>query len=294
MERFTIAHISDIHLPLESIQFPKRSLINKRLLSFLSWKKRRLSLQKKILDIIIHDIAEHNPDLLLISGDLTNLALPEEFKQAAEWLHSLPFQRIKIIPGNHDALVKTQWHNTQALWTPWTQAYSYKDYPIVTQYNSIAIIGINTAIPTPPFFANGQIDENQLKRIRYALRQTGRRNLFRIAVLHHPPVSGIVSERKALKNKTKLQQILMDEGVEMILYGHVHKTLTQKFPNTDIPMLGIASASSNSNHSHHQAAWRKIVIERFNDHYHADSTVRTLNKENYFFQKHSFYINHYF
>lgn len=294
MKRFTIAHISDIHLPLETIKFSKMSLFNKRFLSFLSWKKRRFSLQKQILDIIINDITHHAPDLLLISGDLTNLALPEEFRQAAEWLHHLPFKNINVIPGNHDTLVHTQWYNSHALWTPWTKAYRFKDYPILTRYGSIAIIGVNTAIPTLPFFANGQIGKNQLERLQCVLRQTKKEKLFRIVVLHHPVVSGIVSERKALKDRKYLQQILRNEGVEMILYGHVHKTITQKFPETDIPMLGISSASSNSNRPRHQAAWRKIEIEHFDDHFRACSTVRILDKDHHFFQKHSFYINHYF
>lgn len=294
MKRFTIAHISDIHLPLESIQFPKLSLVNKRFLSFLSWKKRRLSLQKKRLDIIIDDISRESPDLLLISGDLTNLALPEEFKQAADWLHHLPFKNINIIPGNHDALVKTQWHNSYAFWSPWSQAYNHDDYPIIARYGSIAVIGINTAVPTPPFFANGQVGNYQLNQIRYALQRLKKDNLFRIVILHHPPVSGIVSERKALKDRKKLQKILYEEGVEIILFGHVHRTITRKFLNTNIPMLGIASASSNSSRPYHQAAWRKIVIEKLDDHFHTFSTVRFIDKNGDFSQTHSFYIDHYF
>lgn len=294
MKRFTIAHISDIHLPLESIQFPKLSLINKRFLSYLSWKKRRFSLQKKVLDIIIKDIAKKSPDLLLISGDLTNLALPEEFRQAAEWLHHLPFENINLIPGNHDALIATSWHDSHALWSPWSQAYNFKDYPIITRYDSVAIIGVNTAFPTLPFFANGQVGKNQLERIKNALHQLKKEKLFRILVLHHPPVSNIVSERKALKDRNELQKILCEEGVEMILFGHAHCTITQKFLNTNIPMLGIASASSNSHRPNHQAAWRQIVIERYNDHFHAFSTVHFLNKNGDFSQTHSFYINPYF
>lgn len=294
MKRFTIAHISDIHLPLESIQFSKKSLFNKRFLSFLSWKKRRFSLQKKVLDRLIRDIQHHDPDLLLISGDLTNLALPEEFRQAAEWMNALPFKRISLIPGNHDALIRTEWHNTHAYWTPWTKAYGFKDYPIVSQYGSTAIIGINSAIPTPPFFANGHIYQNQLKNVRLALQQAKKEKLFRIVVLHHPPVSGIVSERKALRERKALQQILLEEGVEMILYGHVHKTITQKFLHTNIPLLGIASASANSSHPARQAAWRKIIINQNNDGVHVQSLVRALNKNGTFIEKHPFYINHHF
>lgn len=292
MKSFTIAHISDIHLPLESIRFSKLSLFNKRFLSLLSWKKRRLTLQKKILDLVIDDIAKSNPDLVLISGDLTNLSLPEEFKQAAEWLNNLPFSNIRIIPGNHDALVKTKWYNSSAYWTAWTKAYANEDYPMITRSETTAIIAINSAVPTPPFFACGHIDKNQLERLRLALRQTKKEGLFRIVMLHHPPTSGIVTERKALKNRKELQQILIEEGVEMILYGHVHKTITQKFLDTDTPLLGIASASSNSKRLSQRAAWRKITIQQSENTVNAKIIVRALDKNQNFIEKHSFYLNH--
>lgn len=292
MKRFTIAHISDLHLPIETLQFSKLSLCNKRFLSFLSWKKRRLTLQKKNLDLVIQDMQANHPDLVLISGDLTNLALPEEFKQAADWLHQLAFPNIRVVPGNHDCLVQTQWHDTHAYWTPWTKAYSKDDYPIITKTDTTAIIGISTAVPTLPFFASGYIDQNQLERIKEALHKAKEERLFRIVMLHHPPVSGITKERKALRNRNKLKEILLKEGVEMILYGHTHKTITQKFLHTNIPMLGIASASSNAVRFQRQASWRKIVIESHNNHLHVNFSVRSLDKNQQFIEKPGFYLNH--
>lgn len=292
MKRFTIAHISDLHLPLETIQFSKLSLCNKRFLSFLSWQKRRLTLQKKNLDLVIRDMHAHRPDLVLISGDLINLALPEEFKQAAEWLHQLPFPNILVVPGNHDYLIQTHWHNTHAYWTPWTKAYEQNDYPTITKINQVAVIGISTAVPTPPFFASGYIHQNQLERIKEALRKTKEEKLFRIVMLHHPPISGITKERKALRNRKKLQEILMEEGAEMILYGHTHKTTTQKFPNTNIPMLGIASASSNATRLHRQAAWRKIIVNNQNTHLNVQFSIRALDRTQQFVEQSAFYLNH--
>ncbi|EHD13639.1 Putative phosphohydrolase [Commensalibacter intestini A911] len=292
MKRLTIAHISDLHLPLETIQFSKLSLCNKRFLSFLSWKRRRFGLQKKNLDLVIQDIHAHNPDLVLISGDLTNLALPEEFKQAAEWLHQLPFQKIRIVPGNHDCLVQTQWHDTHAYWTSWTKAYGKDDYPTITKTDTTAIIGISTSVPTAPFFASGYIDPDQLERVKEALRKAKEEKLFRIVMLHHPPVSTMMHERKALRNRKQLKEIFDEVGVEMILYGHIHKTITKKFPNTNIPMLGISSASSNAVRPQRQAAWRKISIEPQDHHLQVNFSVRSLDKNQQFIEKAAFYLNH--
>ncbi|CAK7192054.1 3',5'-cyclic adenosine monophosphate phosphodiesterase CpdA [Commensalibacter sp. Nvir] len=283
---YKIAHISDIHLPIENLQFSTRSLCNKRFLSFLSWKKRQYNLQKKYLDNTIEDIKKFNPNLVLISGDLTNLALPEEFEQAAKWLRSLPFRKIYIVPGNHDALVKTNWNQTFALWTPWTMAFSQQDYPVIFKEDQIAIIGLNTAIPTLPFLANGRIDHEQLKRLKDLLRKTREEQLITIIMLHHPPLSNIVAKRKSLENIKNLQNILKKEGANLILYGHSHKTKTEKF--LDIPILGISSASSSSVKLNKKASWRKIFVESDKHFSKIKFSVRSQTK-NFNFIEEDFY-----
>lgn len=291
MKQFIIAHISDIHLPLDNVPFSAFDLLNKRFLSYLSWKNRRLFHKKAILDLVIQDMIKSHPDLVAISGDLTNLALPGEFKHAAQWLNQLPFPNIHVIPGNHDALIKTKWHQNDALWTPWTKAYQADDYPIVHRIGPVALIALNSGLPTPPFFARGHVNFLQLQRLKYVLQQTKVEKLCRIIMLHHPPVSGLVPERKALKDRDDLQKVILDEGAEMILYGHVHKTITKRFLHTSIPMLGISSASSCSSRYDRQAAWRKIVVTPTSEGWNLQTVARTINKDHQFTDMHAFSLD---
>ena len=107
---FTLAHISDPHLAGWSVANPL-SLISKRLSGFLSWRLNRAKIHRtEILDLIVASLLAAKPDHIAVTGDLTNIALPQEFTGAAAWLQRLgPSDEVSVIPGNHDAYVPMPW-----------------------------------------------------------------------------------------------------------------------------------------------------------------------------------------
>ena len=115
MQRF--AQISDPHLSsLEGV--PARDLMSKRALGYLSWRlRRRFEHRTEVLAALERDLQQFALDQLLVTGDLTHLGLPREFRQALAWLRQLGEpQEVAVIPGNHDASVATPWRDTFALW----------------------------------------------------------------------------------------------------------------------------------------------------------------------------------
>jgi 3',5'-cyclic AMP phosphodiesterase CpdA len=77
---FTFAHLSDPHLAIQSAP-GLRSLMNKRLLGYLSWRtKRRAIHETQVLAALTQAIKQAQTDHIAITGDLTNIALPAEFK----------------------------------------------------------------------------------------------------------------------------------------------------------------------------------------------------------------------
>src|SRR5690606_9213308 len=101
----TLAHISDLHLPFEP-QLKGRDRLSKRQLSAWSWRRRGGIHRAEVLDALVADLDAAGPDHIVITGDIVNFALPEEFARAAAWLERLaPAERISLVPGNHDALV---------------------------------------------------------------------------------------------------------------------------------------------------------------------------------------------
>ena len=122
MNRFTLAHVSDLHLPFEPRLTPRQRL-SKRQLSALSWRRRRHLHRPEILEALAADVRAAQVDHIVVTGDITNFSLPAEFRQAAEWLRALaPGGALSLVPGNHDALVPVAAADGLAHWAAWTRS----------------------------------------------------------------------------------------------------------------------------------------------------------------------------
>lgn len=117
-----IAHFSDPHLPLVGLP-ALREIRFKRMLSLLSWRlKRRHMHLGAPLAVVMQDIGRHNPDLVALTGDLTNLGLASEFEAATRWLQAQDLPDTLLVPGNHDALIRENAESKSVQWAPWLQS----------------------------------------------------------------------------------------------------------------------------------------------------------------------------
>src|ERR1700720_355454 len=117
MVAFTLAHLSDPHLPpLPAARL--RDLAGKRALGYLNWKRNRRKFHRRdVLDALVSDIRSQTPDHIAVTGDLVNLALEAEFAPARAWLESVgTSDRVTVIPGNHDAYVRATQHRFVEVW----------------------------------------------------------------------------------------------------------------------------------------------------------------------------------
>ncbi len=258
-KRFVLAHLSDLHMAWAG-PVKKRDLLNKRLPGYLKWRLFRSAGHRgEILSILKEDLDNTRPDHIVITGDLTHLGLPAEFKKARTWLQSIgtPFQ-VTVVPGNHDAYVRSDWDRTFACWLDYMRSdppcrngariRGLDDlFPTLRVRGRIALIGLCSAHPSAPHLAIGAVGEPQLKKLETVLKQTGARGLFRIVAIHHPPLSGIVSRRKRLTDAHALRSVVARCGTELILHGHAHRdvlhTLNTRSGRT--PVAGAPSASSS-------------------------------------------------
>ena len=104
---FVLAHLSDPHLP--PMPRPRfRELIGKRITGYLNWQIRRAPHHLPgTIDAIVSDVVATRPDHVVVTGDLVNLALPDEFAMARKFLARLgPPENVSVIPGNHDFYVR--------------------------------------------------------------------------------------------------------------------------------------------------------------------------------------------
>lgn len=257
MSFFQIAHLSDPHLPLAEL--PAWDEVRfKRLLSLLSWRLKRRHLHKAApLARVMDDIRRTCPQLVALTGDLTNLGLRSEFRRARRWLEEQALPSILLVPGNHDALIRQNPAGKAAQWAEWLKTET--SFPSLLLKDHIALIGVNTAVATPPFFASGRMGAAQGARLRALLHQTGQQGLCRVVLIHHPPVARLVSRRKGLDDLALFQTILQEAGAELVLHGHSHRATVASIPQTDIPVIGTTSASHTAGNPETTAGWNAIA-----------------------------------
>jgi 3',5'-cyclic AMP phosphodiesterase CpdA len=294
---FVLAHLSDPHLArLEHIKTSE--LFNKRLLGYLKWKmKRQGEHSDELLTILNKDLQRTKPDHIAITGDLTQLGLPIEFAIARDWLQTLgTAKRVTVIPGNHDTYIKTNWHDTFAHWLDYMVADAQEQtadsatnmkelFPTLRIRGRIALIGINTGVPTALHLATGKIGDIQLKKLKIILKQLAGHGLFRIILIHHPPVQGLVSWRRSLTDAGSLQMMLKRYGAELVLFGHAHK-ISQNMLDTPsglIPAMGAPSISSLSPKDERRSRYYLYRITSTADDWQVHLTERVFSLEQHCF-----------
>lgn len=268
-------HISDLHLTsLAAVRWSE--LCNKRLLGYLSWrKKRRFEHRMEVLDVLRSALKAENMDQLLVTGDLTHIGLPAEFKQVLAWLEQVGEpEQIAVVPGNHDAYVKENWSSTFDLWRNYlasdnqTQGtapgFDNDIFPTLRIRGQIAFIGLSSACPTPPFFATGTLGLNQLERLKVLLADCASKGLFRVIYLHHPPLSEGEKWRKRLTDACALGRVVASEGVELILHGHSHRANSTELHTCHglAPVIAVSSASALGQFGADVAAYNSFILNR--------------------------------
>jgi 3',5'-cyclic AMP phosphodiesterase CpdA len=255
------AHVSDLHLPHEP-QLTWAQRFSKRQLSVTSWRRRRRAVQRpEILEALREELRTHDPDHVVVTGDITNFSLPAEFAQAASWLGDLaPAGALSAVPGNHDALVPVP--HAEGLGQLTAYMTDEDGWPYVRRSGQVAFIGLKSALPTAPLLATGRIGEQQLARLEKVLEEQGVAGSTRVVLLHHPPVDGAVSRRKALVDRAALRSVLRRAGAELVLHGHARNARLDSVPGPHgpIPVLCVPSSSAWPNPHDEAARWHLVSL----------------------------------
>ncbi|WP_119168684.1 metallophosphoesterase family protein [Algihabitans albus] len=291
---FRLAHLSDPHIaPLPPVRW--RQLANKRLLGYLSWRRRRQHIHRReVLDALTRDLRAAAPDHTVVTGDLTNIALPAEFEQAATWLRALgPPDSVSVVPGNHDASVAVPWADSLGHIAAYMTSHDGADmaadetaeqatgFPFLRRIGEVALIGLSTALPTPPAFATGKLGTRQIEALEDSLIQLGREGLFRCVLLHHPPIAGAVKSRKRLIDAAAFRQAIARTGAELVLHGHDHRHSRGRIPGPagPVPVCGVPSASALASHGRPAALYQLYAIGREGNAWRVDVSARTYFEE---------------
>lgn len=280
MAAFTLAHLSDPHLP--PLPVPRlHELLSKRVFGYLNWTRNRHKYQRReVLDALLSDLHTQRPDHIAVTGDFVNLALNAEFEPARAWLESVgPPDRVSIVPGNHDAYVRATQHRIAQCWGSYFTDDDTPDarFPFLRRRGPLALIGVSSAVPTPPLMATGWLGRRQLDALQKLLDLIATEPLFRILLIHHPLRSDRPAKR--LTNSEDLLALLKRRGVDLVLHGHdhVHSTIWIDGPERSIPVVGVPSASALAHGHYPAAAYNLFSIAHDGNAWRCEQTVRGLD-----------------
>ena len=282
MAPFTLAHLSDPHLPpLPASRLS--DLAGKRALGYLNWTRNRKKYYRRdVLDALVSDMQAQAPDHIAVTGDLVNLALEAEFAPARKWLESVGRpDRVTVIPGNHDAYVRATQHRFAQAWGDYLRGDNVPaggvTFPFLRRRGPLALVGVSSAVPTPPLMATRWLGRPQLDALERMLAGLSAGEVFRVLLIHHPLRSDAPTKR--LTDSSQLRTLLRRHGVELVLHGHdhIHSTMWIDGPNGAIPAIGVPAASAMARGRHPAAAYNLFSIAREGNAWRCEQTIRGMD-----------------
>src|SRR4029453_7727630 len=170
------------------------------------------------VDPLRQAISRLAPDLLAVSGDLTQRARRHEFAAARSFLDSLPFKRL-VVPGNHDVPLYDVFTRFVTPLAAYRHAITNDLSPVYRDEELIAV-GVNTARSWT--WGEGRINVRQVDDVVAQLSGVPH-GLIRIVVTHHPfDLPEGVQEERLLGRARMAMAKLSSAGADLFLAGHLH------------------------------------------------------------------------
>ncbi len=172
----------------------------------------------QIIKPLIAAIREIKPDLVTVSGDLTQRARSHQFLEARAFLDALPQPQI-VVPGNHDVPL----HNVFSRFLNPLEKYKrYITNDLMPFYadDEMVVVGVNTARSLT--IKGGRVNEKQLEWMRTKLCAYGEQ-IVKVVVTHHPfDLPEGYNDRDLVGRARMAMEGLARCGADLFLAGHLH------------------------------------------------------------------------
>ena len=166
--------------------------------------------------VLAASIAAMTPDVIVVSGDLTQRARRREFAAARAFLDGLSAPKV-IVPGNHDIPL---YDIARRFLSPLERYRRFVADPAGSIFvdDELVVVGVNTARSL--VFKGGRINAAQVRRVREVFCESGER--VRVLVTHHPFHLAAAGDRDLVGRAGMALSSLRDCMPDILLAGHLH------------------------------------------------------------------------
>ena len=179
------------------------------------------------LKTAIKEINQMNPELVIISGDLTHNGFKDEMEDVKLFIDQIECDRVIVTMGNHDSLF-TGYIPFEEIFGSATGVVEGSEYKVVY---------VNTARPDRD---EGRVGRDQLKLIR---REFEKSDKFDILVMHHHliPVPDTGLEQAIVEDAGDVLKAILSIRLDLVLSGHRHRPWRWKLNGTEFIFAGAVS-----------------------------------------------------
>lgn len=185
-----------------------------------------------VIQAIVQMITRIDPDIIILSGDITQRATNEQFKAAADFLASLPAKIVKlVVPGNHDIPLFNAFMRLAFPYANYKAHFGEQEHVWID--DEVAILCYDSTSPLR--HTRGKLTRQQVLKSFQKLRLMSSPSLV-IACAHQPLVTAWSEDvDETLIGRDNTAQLWSENNVDIALSGHVHvpllTTTHSAFPN---------------------------------------------------------------
>nr|WP_040485937.1 metallophosphoesterase [Lutibaculum baratangense] len=286
---YRLAHLSDPHIPPSRRPRRRELLFSQRLVGWTNWRRSRRDVHRReVLDVLTGDLEREAPDHIAVTGDLTIVSSRAEWTACREWLNEIGHgDHVSLVPGNHDAYTRGAVPATRRAWREYMTGdgadpdESMARFPYLRRRGPLALVGVSSAVATAPFLATGKIGSSQLERLETMLAELRSADLFRVVLIHHPPLRTQGDRYRRLLDGKHFVEMVGRLGAELVLHGHDHTSTVRHIesPREPVPVIGVPSASALAFGGKPAAAYNVYEIDRGRHGWNCTMSVRGFEDE---------------
>ena len=203
--------------------------------------------QPVVVEALLRLVRQQLPDIVVLSGDITQRARRSQFRAARAFLARFAVPTTLILPGNHDIPL---FNLVARLLTPYANYQRAFGTALEPEFESadLLVIGINTT--TPWRHKDGEITVGQIARVCCRLQQAHEAQL-RIVVTHQPVhITRPEDESNVVHGNREAIYAWAGAGVDLILGGHIHlpyvRPLSERFSDLPRPVWAVQAGTAVS------------------------------------------------